>query len=306
MKRLFRAWKHQLSLVKEDKRFISERNDSVAELQYLKVRYHDPEQGMFIRPNWFEVTEPGVGTNRYVYSFNDPINRLDQSGNTTFFEAVHDIFSTREELLANNIDRAVNEVETLAINEVNYANGNITKAGYLEVKSRSQSRLDRYSRVISQNGGTFGSAAIAAALGALDSGVLLTGSGTYANRVASSALAIRISVNNRVRNGTVSVLTTSQGTFVGLSKNVAHGLKANRTIDPRLAEMAKSAHKAAGGFCGTCAEIHAISQARAAGAKLDGAHISTAVVASTKNAAGKVIAPCGSCIEVLKSFGIKY
>lgn len=36
---------------------------------------------MFIQPDWFDPTEPGVGTNRYAYSFNDPINKSDPNGN---------------------------------------------------------------------------------------------------------------------------------------------------------------------------------------------------------------------------------
>ncbi|MEJ2019329.1 MAG: hypothetical protein P8X51_13885 [Maritimibacter sp.] len=36
---------------------------------------------MFIQPDWFEVTKQGVGTNRYAYSFNDPVNGSDPSGN---------------------------------------------------------------------------------------------------------------------------------------------------------------------------------------------------------------------------------
>ncbi|MCP5355242.1 MAG: hypothetical protein H6903_08585, partial [Rhodobacteraceae bacterium] len=38
-------------------------------LQYLNARYYDPRLAMFIQPDWWEVTQPGVGTNRYSYSF---------------------------------------------------------------------------------------------------------------------------------------------------------------------------------------------------------------------------------------------
>jgi hypothetical protein len=36
---------------------------------------------MFIQPDWFDVMKPGVGTNRFSYSFNDPINKADANGN---------------------------------------------------------------------------------------------------------------------------------------------------------------------------------------------------------------------------------
>ena len=36
---------------------------------------------MFIQSDWFEVTKPGVGTNRYAYSGNDPVNISDPYGN---------------------------------------------------------------------------------------------------------------------------------------------------------------------------------------------------------------------------------
>jgi RHS repeat-associated protein len=69
----------------ESKGFIGERFDDDAGLQYLNARYYDPELGMFIQPDWFEVTEAGVGTNRYAYAGNDPVNRLDPSGNEDMF-----------------------------------------------------------------------------------------------------------------------------------------------------------------------------------------------------------------------------
>ena len=57
-----------LPAVAEDaKGFIGERFDPDAGPQYLNARYYDPE--------------PGVGTNRYSYSFNDPVNLSDPLGN---------------------------------------------------------------------------------------------------------------------------------------------------------------------------------------------------------------------------------
>ena len=65
----------------ETKGFLGERYDEDSGLQYLNARYYDPELALFIQPDWFEVTEFGVGTNRYSYSFNDPVNKLDPNGN---------------------------------------------------------------------------------------------------------------------------------------------------------------------------------------------------------------------------------
>ncbi|PJE27370.1 hypothetical protein SAMN06297129_0703 [Pseudooceanicola antarcticus] len=39
---------------------------------------------LFIQPDWFDPTQPGIGTNRYSYSHSDPVNRLDPGGNQDF------------------------------------------------------------------------------------------------------------------------------------------------------------------------------------------------------------------------------
>ena len=65
----------------ETKGWIGERYDADAGLQYLNARYYDPALGLFLQPDWFEVTKPGVGTNRFSYSFNDPVNKIDPGGN---------------------------------------------------------------------------------------------------------------------------------------------------------------------------------------------------------------------------------
>jgi len=69
----------------ETKAYIGERLDAAVGLEYLNARYYDPRMGLFLQPDWWEVTQPGVGTNRYAYSFNDPVNGKDQSGHNCSF-----------------------------------------------------------------------------------------------------------------------------------------------------------------------------------------------------------------------------
>lgn len=45
----------------EAKGWIGERYDADAGLQYLNARYYDPVLGMFLQPDWFEVTKKGGG-----------------------------------------------------------------------------------------------------------------------------------------------------------------------------------------------------------------------------------------------------
>ena len=87
----------------EDVGFIGERLDAVAGLQYLNARYYDPELGLFTQPDWLEVSEPGVGTNRYAYSRNDPVNLSDPGGNATSeegFDMSGDMYSEDDEVRA--------------------------------------------------------------------------------------------------------------------------------------------------------------------------------------------------------------
>jgi RHS repeat-associated protein len=66
----------------ESKSWIGERTDPETGLTYLHARYYDPVIGRFLQPDWWDEADPGVGTNRYAYAGNDPINQSDPNGHT--------------------------------------------------------------------------------------------------------------------------------------------------------------------------------------------------------------------------------
>ena len=65
------------------KGYVGERYDAETGLLYLNARYMDPAWGGFISPDYWDPTLPGVGTNRYSYAGNDPINNSDANGHIT-------------------------------------------------------------------------------------------------------------------------------------------------------------------------------------------------------------------------------
>lgn len=62
------------------KSYIGERFDAETGLLYLNARYMDPVLGRFISPDDWDPTKEGVGTNRYAYAQNDPVNKSDPNG----------------------------------------------------------------------------------------------------------------------------------------------------------------------------------------------------------------------------------
>ena len=66
------------------KGYINERHDPETGLMYLNARYMDPSFGRFVSPDTANPADTSVGTNRYAYSLNDPINRLDPAGLDSF------------------------------------------------------------------------------------------------------------------------------------------------------------------------------------------------------------------------------
>ena len=64
----------------QSKGFIGEKFDPETGLQYLHARYYDPVLGRFLTPDDWDPNKEGVGTNRYAYAWNDPVNKSDANG----------------------------------------------------------------------------------------------------------------------------------------------------------------------------------------------------------------------------------
>jgi RHS repeat-associated protein len=62
------------------KGYIGERVDPETGLNYFNARYYDAALGRFISPDDWDPTLAGVGTNRYAYAGNDPVNKSDVNG----------------------------------------------------------------------------------------------------------------------------------------------------------------------------------------------------------------------------------
>jgi RHS repeat-associated protein len=76
----YRPFGGQFPGLSQSKGYIGEKFDAETGLQYLHARWYDPALARFLTPDDWNPVIPGVGTNRYAYSFNDPINSSDASG----------------------------------------------------------------------------------------------------------------------------------------------------------------------------------------------------------------------------------
>ncbi len=111
-------------------------------LIFLNARYYDPALGLFAQPDWFEVTRRGVGTNRYSYAYNDPVNLRDPGGN-----AFDDWGMSQKEADAHNAQKAeAAEKAAESARSNNSLFGRIARA-FGAVGRAKQEAKDRQSRI---------------------------------------------------------------------------------------------------------------------------------------------------------------
>ena len=79
--------------------------DTETGLYYLQSRYYDPEVGRFINADGLISTDRGlIGFNMFVYCGNNPVNRVDPTGENWFTDLVSDIVDSAVEFVGNFLD----------------------------------------------------------------------------------------------------------------------------------------------------------------------------------------------------------
>ncbi|MDO6967117.1 hypothetical protein [Rhizobium alvei] len=114
----------------------------------MAVTFGASANARFISPDTLDPTIPGVGTNRYAYSENDPINKSDSNGH--LYDNLADYFSSQAERDANAGAAADGIQDALDYNQKQYDEGKIDESQYTvnkqEYEKLREYELDRIGR----------------------------------------------------------------------------------------------------------------------------------------------------------------
>jgi RHS repeat-associated protein len=304
-------WVTDPAAAAEDQGFTGQRHDAGAGLIYLNARYMDPELGRFIQPDWLDPNLPGVGTNRYAYSFNDPVNLRDPGGNQ--------VFASQEERDAANEDTAERweqRVQDLLDDGADPSDFDVVEAVEKARQARARIGMTRGEVILDQlmmaaeSALTVGGAR-GVVVGAQARAAAAAAAAAAETRATAAAAAQAAAATGQVRQGAVVVVRTADGRiFTGYSQRAARNLGLTREVRDDISQLAVQAREALGAGCGAgCAEVEAVSRALNAGANLRGAHISAAWIGGPARpgvAAGTSITGCASCGHWTQSLGLQW
>jgi hypothetical protein len=222
----------------------------------------------------------GVGTNRYAYADNDPVNKSDPNGHTT---AMGDVDGSESQERDAEVDIADNAGQDPI--------GNAVADGFdvgLEYTKKGLDFVDGFSEGLQATGTVLAPAGV------------LAGKFAKTGRMAAEAIQTYLA-ETRGTKGVVGAIATKDGqVFTGRSKRAG-----GPTIDGvGINSGTKSAYDAIpegkrSSYHGKCCEVEAMSKAMDAGANLKGA-VSIAVDVKT----GLVKGPCPSCARTTSRLGI--
>ncbi|WP_164894618.1 RHS repeat-associated core domain-containing protein [Mesorhizobium sp. M7A.F.Ca.US.006.04.2.1] len=285
------------------KNYIGERFDPETGLLYLNARYMDPVLGRFISPDDWDPTKAGVGTNRYAYAQNDPVNNADNNGHVASTPSSAQVAKDRAaaEKQAREQDKQADRLASALRN----ADGDLSvldgASPEVTRKALGKYNLSRSGRADTADG-VFGVIPGGLGVKALATVSELTIAKTLASKAALSAESLG------VKQGAASFAVSSEtgAAYPGLSLRAAETLgvqrSTNSTVDEALANVTQKSQAH-----GCCGEIDAISKAMNAGENPQNLSVGTASIGRTlPGPTGAQMGPCSSCRSVMNSLGVKY
>ncbi|KQW60423.1 MULTISPECIES: polymorphic toxin type 10 domain-containing protein [unclassified Ensifer] len=96
----------------------------------------------FVSPDTLDATFQGVGTNRYAYAGNDPVNNSDPNGH--LFDNIRDFFSSPKARDDRNFREAAGWQQALQDNEKSFRSGRMGAAQYEANKAEFEKERGRY------------------------------------------------------------------------------------------------------------------------------------------------------------------
>jgi len=115
------------------KSYIGERHEPETGLLYLNARYMDPVLGRFISPDDWDPTQEGVGTNRYAYAGNDPVNKADNNGHQALENSIaEELFDEELQLWSNIFNSAAEKTADVALPASEAVLENLTPYGDIQ------------------------------------------------------------------------------------------------------------------------------------------------------------------------------
>lgn len=287
------------------KGYIGERYDPETGLMYLNARYYDPVFARFISPDDWDPTKDGVGTNRYAYANNDPVNKSDPNGHVSGATGQKDA----SEAYAK--DQARDALDARAEAMKNQRSFRTEALGGVTDEDSYERMNPKLAEAVSTKVRADMSGQIAPADGFF--AMIPGGIGPRAAIAAAEAMASKLAIASAeagAKRGAASVALSSEtgAVYEGLSLGAASKLGKTRStslsVDGVLEGIPMGRRSATHGCC---AEIDALAKALNAGEKGRNLTFGTSSIGATRTGVtGTPMQPCASCKAVLDHFGSRY
>jgi len=238
----------------------------ISGLYYYRARHYSHGWGRFLQPD--PIGYAG-GSNPYAYVGNDPLNLVDPNGLAADF--IGKSYATFGEGSAQEQQATANY-----FNEHPYVFAAVVASPFAAV-----------------------------GVGAVTESLFIGGS---TSAVAAEAVATaNLAQAGGAARGVAAALEVGGKTITDISSGAARQIGQVPTqVNPAIQSVINRLPTNSP-FAGSCAEIGCLSQALNSGINPAGGSIGTAAIRATGNAAhGTPVAPCVTCSQVLRYFGVKY